>query len=65
MNTPIQTPVEDRTEIRLKNAYAYTQEFFPELSEANRILLSNCLVKAFFPVQTDPDFQKQADKLKP
>jgi len=59
------TDTQDRTEIRLKNAYAYVEEFFPELPESNRILLSNCLVKAFFPVQTDPDFQKQADKLKP
>lgn len=65
MNTNIQTVVEDRTEIRLKNAYAYAEEFFPELPETSRILLANCLVKALFPVQTDPDFQKQAGKLIP
>jgi hypothetical protein len=59
MNTPIQTPVEDRSAIRLQNAYSYVAEYFPELSEANRMMLSECLVKALFkPIQTDPDFQE-------
>jgi hypothetical protein len=62
MNTPIQTPVEDRSAIRLQNAYSYVAEYFPELPESSRILLADCMVKAFFPVQTDPDFQKQADR---
>ena len=61
MDTHIQTPVEDRTEIRFKNAYAYVAEFFPELPQTIRIVLADCLVKALFRRQTDPDFQKQAD----
>ena len=59
MNTPIQ----DRSAIRLQNAYSYVAEYFPELPESSRILLADCMVKAFF--QTDPDFQDQADRLIP
>ena len=59
MNTPIQ----DRSAIRLQNAYSYVAEYFPELPEKSRILLADCMVKAFFP--TDPDFQDQADRLIP
>ncbi len=59
MNTPIQ----DRTEIRLKNANDYVAEFFPDLPETSRMLLADCLVKALFP--TDPDSQKQVGKLIP
>jgi len=62
MNTPIQHPVEDRSAIRLQNAYSYVAEYFPELPETSRIVLADCLVKALFPKQTDPDFQKQADR---
>ena len=63
MNTPIKT--EDRSAIRLQNAYSYVAEFFPELPETSRIVLADCLVKALFSNRTDPDFQKQADRLKP
>lgn len=63
MDTNIQT--QDRSEIRLRNAYSYVAEFFPELPETSRLVLANCLVKALFPNKTDPDFQNQADRLIP
>ena len=46
MNT--NNPVEDRTEIRLKMAYAYVVDYFPELPETSRLVLADCIVKALF-----------------
>ena len=42
------THIQDRSEIRLKNAYAYVAEYFPELPESSRLVLADCIVKALF-----------------
>jgi hypothetical protein len=49
--------IQDRSEIRLRNAYTYVAEYFPELPETSRLVLAGCIVKALFPNKTAPDFQ--------
>jgi hypothetical protein len=51
----------DTYQKRFKNAYQYFDEFFPELSEADRNVMADALVIAIFSDQADPDFEKQAD----
>jgi hypothetical protein len=46
MDTNIQT--QDRSAIRLQNAYSYVAEYFPELPESSRLVLADCIVKALF-----------------
>ncbi len=49
LNTNTQNPViEDRSEIRLKMAYAYVVEYFPELPPHSRLIMADCIVKALF-----------------
>ena len=50
MDTNKQNPVvtEDRSEIRLKMAYAYVVEYFPELPTHSRLIMADCIVKALF-----------------
>ena len=55
MDTNIQT--QDRSEIRLRNAYSYVAEYFPELPESSRLVLADCIVKALFK-PTAPDFSE-------
>jgi hypothetical protein len=42
------TVIEDRSEIRLKMAYAYVVEYFPELPPHSRLIMADCIVKALF-----------------
>ena len=44
--------IEDRSEIRLKMAYAYVVDYFPDLSETKRLLLADAIVKALFPTSS-------------
>ena len=55
MDTNIQT--QDRSEIRLRKAYSYVAEYFPELPESSRLVLADCIVKALFK-PTAPDFSE-------
>lgn len=49
MDTNTQNPViEDRSEIRLKMAYAYVVEYFPELPTHSKLIMADCIVKALF-----------------
>ena len=40
--------IQDRNEIRLRNAYSYVAEYFPDLPESSRLVLADCIVKALF-----------------
>jgi hypothetical protein len=42
------TVIEDRSEIRLKMAYAYVVDYFPELPTKSQLVLADCIVKALF-----------------
>ena len=46
--------IQDRSEIRLRNAYSYVAEYFPDLPESSRLVLADCIVKALFPNKTAP-----------
>jgi hypothetical protein len=49
LDTQNQNPaIEDRSEIRLKMAYAYVVDYFPELPIHSRLVLADCIVKALF-----------------
>ena len=59
MDTQNQKPaIEDRSEIRLKMAYAYVVDYFPELPNQSRLVLADCIVKALFGQKKTGDWNK-------
>ena len=49
--------IEDRSAIRLANAYQYVKEFFPDLPERSALVLAGCIVKALLPTSSSGEPQ--------